>query len=107
MSIFSIATDDFENIFNTLDERFLISRRIITEYIEFMTSINPSNSKANQCKHIKQVIDTFNAMQKNIESVVNESLIANGTLDITLAMDATDVNDIQLAGKKLQSNIVS
>lgn len=95
VSIFSIATDDFENVLQTLDKRFLISRRIITEYIEFMTSINPANSKANQSKHIKQVIDTFNAMQKNIESVVQESLIASGSLDLSMQMDPADVADLK------------
>lgn len=56
VSIFSVATDDFENILNTLDKRFLIARRIITEYVDTMGSINPADSRSNQ-GHIKLVIE--------------------------------------------------
>lgn len=78
VSLFKIEDGNFASAMRALDERFLVARVIITEYINSVVMITPKHDKRMHAKHLREIIDNFNALTTNIESIARKSLAVQG-----------------------------
>lgn len=103
VSLFSIDNDSFSAAMEALDKRFLVSRIIVSEYIGAVINIPTKFPKGAQSRHLKEVIDTFNALTKNVEGVCRESLAAKGIKDPTPEVLLKSVNNALYLGLMLHT----
>lgn len=78
VSLFSIDTDNFDAAMEALDNCFLVARTIIGELLDGVIKLGTKNPKMSGGEHVKLVLDSFNALVKNVDGICKESLASGG-----------------------------
>lgn len=73
---FTPGFESFIAAMEALDNRYLIARNIATEFVNSAFNLTAKGGK--HSKHLKDVLDTFNSIFKNMEGLCRESLGAKG-----------------------------
>lgn len=71
VSLFNIDDDSFANAITALDNRFYIVRAMVGEFVEIVLQLSSRQSKSSS-EHLKNVLDGFNGLQKNVEGMCRE-----------------------------------
>lgn len=98
VSLFCIDVDTFAAAMSALDNQFLVSRIIVSEYIGAAVNLTANHPKGGQSHHLKEVIDTFSALSKNLEGICRESLGAKGLHDPTPEQMSNAISNALLMG---------